>query len=70
MDVSIDGVRVAEAPAGPVPVVLLTPANADRTLPIYIGLEQAQSIVHGQDAVDLDRPHTHDLMLDVRGVLP
>lgn len=66
MDALIDSVRVAGTPDGPVPVVILAPdSDTDEVLPIFIGFDEAISIVRGQDARDIGRPLTHDLMLDV-----
>lgn len=66
MDALIDAVRVAGTPDGPVPVVILAPnGESDDVLPIFIGFDEAISIVRGQDARDIGRPLTHDLMLDV-----
>ena len=66
MDVSIDAVRVAGTPEGPVPVVLLAPEGDDESvLPIFIGFDEALSIARGMDAHDIGRPLTHDLLLDV-----
>jgi bifunctional DNase/RNase len=65
MDASIDAVRVAGTTDGPVPVVLLAVDDADDLLPIYVGFEEAASIARGQDATDIGRPLTHDLLLDV-----
>ncbi|MFB6354157.1 MAG: bifunctional nuclease family protein [Halobacteriales archaeon] len=66
MDVSIDAVRVAGTPDGPVPVVLLAPEpDSESVLPIFIGFDEAVSIARGLDAEDIGRPLTHDLLLDV-----
>lgn len=65
MNASIDAVRVAGTPDGPVPVVVLAPEEGDGVLPIFIGFEEANSIAHGLDAYDIGRPLTHDLLLDV-----
>lgn len=65
MNASIDAVRVAGTPEGPVPVVVLATENEDDVLPIFIGFEEANSIAHGMDAYDIGRPLTHDLLLDV-----
>jgi bifunctional DNase/RNase len=65
MDASIDAVRVAGTPEGPVPVVVLAPEGTDEVLPIFIGFEEANSIARGLDAHDIGRPLTHDLLLDV-----
>jgi len=67
MDATIDAVRVAGTTEGPVPVVLLAveDENEDDVLPIYVGFDEAASIARGQDATDIGRPLTHDLLLDV-----
>jgi bifunctional DNase/RNase len=65
MDASIDAVRVAGTPDGPVPVVLLTVEGETDVLPIFIGFDEATSIARGIDALDIGRPLTHDLLLDV-----
>jgi bifunctional DNase/RNase len=65
MDAHIDGVRVAETPTGLAAVVLLGVEEHEDVLPIFIGIEEATSIARGQDATDIGRPLTHDLMLDV-----
>lgn len=66
MDVEIDAVRVAGTPDGPIPVVILAPdPDSEDVLPIFIGFDEAVSIARGQDAADIGRPLTHDLMLDV-----
>jgi bifunctional DNase/RNase len=76
----IDSVRVAGTPNGPVPVVCLAvevdgvdsaggadgPLDPDgEVLPIFIGFEEARSIVRGMEAEDIGRPLTHDLTLDI-----
>jgi bifunctional DNase/RNase len=74
----IDSVRVAGTPNGPVPVVLIAveedgvdsaggpedPLEGE-VLPIFIGFEEARSIVRGMEAEDIGRPMTHDLTLDI-----
>jgi bifunctional DNase/RNase len=65
MDVTIEGVRVAGTPTGPVPVVLLAPEDERDLLPIFIGFDEAVSIARGLDAEDIGRPLTHDLTLDI-----
>jgi len=71
MDATIDTVRVAGTPNGPMPVVLLSVEGDDDggVVPIFIGFEEATSIARGMDAVDIGRPLTHDLLLDVVEVL-
>ena len=65
MDATIEGVRVAGTPTGPVPVVLLAPDGERDFLPIFIGFDEAASIARGLDASDIGRPLTHDLTLDI-----
>lgn len=66
MDASIDAVRVAGTPSGPVPVVLLGVEGVeDDWLPIFVGFDEAISIAHGLDATGIGRPMTHDLTLDI-----
>lgn len=65
MDATIEGVRVAGTPDGPVAVVLLGVEEESDIVPIFVGMDQAVSIARGQDAIDIGRPLTHDLLLDV-----
>ena len=65
MQASIDAVRVAGTPQGPVPVVVLSVDGEDDVVPIFIGFEEATSIARGLAAEDIGRPMTHDLLLDV-----
>ncbi|OLZ39505.1 hypothetical protein A6E15_00240 [Natrinema saccharevitans] len=65
MQASIDAVRVAGTPEGPVPVVVLAVEGEDDVVPIFIGFSEATSIARGLEAEDIGRPLTHDLLLDV-----
>lgn len=65
MRAQIDAVRVATTPDGPVPVVVLSIEDETDVLPIFVGVDEARSIAHGLDAVDIGRPLTHDLTLDI-----
>jgi hypothetical protein len=65
MNATIDAVRVAGTPEGPVPVVILAVEGETDVVPIFIGVEEARAIAHGMDAVDIGRPLTHDLTLDI-----
>ncbi|QLG49369.1 bifunctional nuclease family protein [Natrinema halophilum] len=65
MQASIDAVRVAGTPQGPVPVIVLTVDGEDDVVPIFIGFNEATSIARGLEAEDIGRPLTHDLLLDV-----
>ncbi|MFB6146850.1 MAG: bifunctional nuclease family protein [Halobacteriaceae archaeon] len=67
----MDSVRVATTSEGGVPVVLLGPGSDEpeaedgEVVPVFIGFDEAVSIARGLDAVDIGRPLTHDLLLDV-----
>jgi bifunctional DNase/RNase len=65
MDATIEAVRVAGTPTGPVPVVLLATPEEDDVLPIFVGFDEAVSIARGLDADGIGRPLTHDLTLDI-----
>ncbi|ELY92481.1 hypothetical protein C483_07659 [Natrialba hulunbeirensis JCM 10989] len=65
MQASIDAVRVAGTPQGPVPVVVLEIDGKNDVVPIFIGFNEASSIARGLEAEDIGRPLTHDLLLDV-----
>ena len=65
MRAAIDAVRVAGTPDGPVPVVVLSVEGESDVLPIFVGIDEARSIAHGIDAIDIGRPMTHDLTLDI-----
>ncbi|MFC7155677.1 bifunctional nuclease family protein [Halomarina halobia] len=65
MNAFIEAVRVAGTPQGPAPVVLLGAEGTVDVLPIVIGFDEAASIARGLDAIDIGRPLTHDLLLDV-----
>jgi bifunctional DNase/RNase len=47
MNASIDAVRVAGTPQGPIPVVLLAVEDEEDVLPIFIGFSEAESIAAG-----------------------
>ncbi|WP_232687085.1 bifunctional nuclease family protein [Halobacterium zhouii] len=64
MNAHIEGVRVAGTPEGALPVVLVGVEDESDVLPIFIGFDEATSIARGQDATDIGRPLTHDLLLD------
>lgn len=65
LEASIDAVRVAGTPEGPVPVVVLSVDDEDDVVPIFIGFEEAASIARGLEATPSPRPFTHDLTLDI-----
>ena len=61
--VRVSGVRI-EMP-GNSPVMFLTETEgAGRTLPIYIGDNEAQAIVNAMEGREPGRPMTHDLLRD------
>ncbi|HET9061415.1 MAG TPA: bifunctional nuclease family protein [Acidimicrobiales bacterium] len=63
VEMHLSAVRV-ELPAN-VPILLLQEASGDRTLPIYIGRQEAESIAGALQGVVTKRPMTHDLMRDI-----
>lgn len=65
MDASIDAIRVAGTPQGPLPVVVLSIEDESDVVPIFIGFDEATSIARGLDAAPVPRPFTHDLCLDI-----
>ncbi len=69
MEATIEAVRVAGTPDGPVGVLILGVDEEEGVLPIFIGLEEATSIAQGLEAEDIGRPLTHDLLLDVMEAL-
>lgn len=63
--VEVVGVRI-EFPSNQ-PVLILREINSPRFLPLWIGMPEASAISLVLDAVEVPRPMTHDLMLDVIG---
>ena len=51
------------------PILLLTDADGEMTLPIYIGLMEASAIAAAKENLKLPRPMTHDLLTDLILVL-
>ncbi|WP_373480954.1 bifunctional nuclease family protein [Geminocystis sp.] len=47
------------------PIVLLKDASERRALPIYVGQDQARSIIGVLEQQEFPRPLTHDLMVNV-----
>src|SRR4030067_608338 len=72
LEVVIDSIRVSLMSQQR--IVILREANAERYLPIWIGVYEAESITIALQEVEVARPLTHDLVenifstLDVRGV--
>ena len=63
VEMHLSAVRV-ELPTN-VPILLLQEATGERTLPIYIGRPEAESIAGALQGVVTKRPMTHDLMRDM-----
>ncbi len=62
----VDVVEALDAYGHAVGVVLLGSDEwDDKVLPIYIGMQEAFSILKGLGRVDFERPLTHDLMVNV-----
>ncbi|MHB1599895.1 MAG: bifunctional nuclease family protein [Acidimicrobiales bacterium] len=51
------------------PVILLQEKDGDRSLPIFIGAPEATAIAYAIQGIDVPRPMTHDLMVDLIGAL-
>lgn len=51
------------------PMVLLTDINEERVLPIWVGVLEANSIAVALEQLNLPRPMTHDLMLNLSHIL-
>jgi bifunctional DNase/RNase len=47
--------------------LLLKPRDMDVAVPIFIGNLEMQSILIGREGMNLSRPHTHDLFLNMLG---
>ena len=45
--------------------ILLKPRDMDVVVPIFIGTLEMQSILVGKEGMNLSRPHTHDLFLNM-----
>ena len=60
---------IAIDPRSMQPILVLNDVDNRRALPIWIGQAEATSIGLALDEVKLERPLTHDLMLNVIGVL-
>jgi len=45
--------------------ILLKPKDMDIAVPIFIGTLEMQSILVGKEGMNLSRPHTHDLFLNM-----
>ncbi len=61
-EVHVMGISVDQGSGG---AVLFLQDDADRTLPIWIGITEATAIAKELEGVELPRPMTHDLFRDV-----
>ena len=61
--VEVVGVRI-EFPSNQ-PVLILREINSPRFVPLWIGMPEASAISLALDAVEVPRPMTHDLLVDV-----
>jgi hypothetical protein len=62
LEMRVMGISVDQASGG---AVLFLQDDAERTLPIWIGMAEATSIAKELEGVELPRPLTHDLFRDV-----
>jgi bifunctional DNase/RNase len=67
VEVVIDSIRVSLMSQQR--IVILREANADRYLPIWIGVYEAEAITIALQEVEVARPLTHDLLKNVFGAL-
>lgn len=67
VEVVIDSIRVSLMSQQR--IVILREANAERYLPIWIGIYEAEAITIALQEVEVARPLTHDLLKNVFGVL-
>jgi bifunctional DNase/RNase len=51
------------------PVVLLQVPGSDRTMPIWVGLAEAQAIARSLQGIEEPRPMTHDLLVEMTKVM-
>ncbi len=63
LEVAIDSIRVSLMSQQR--IVILRERNADRYLPIWIGVYEAESITIALQEVEVARPLTHDLMKNI-----
>lgn len=63
IEVKIDSIRVSLT--NQQRIVVLKELNRERYLPIWIGPFEAESITIGLQSIEISRPQTHDLLLDV-----
>jgi bifunctional DNase/RNase len=67
IEMAIDSIRVSLMT--PQRIVILREMDAERYLPIWIGVYEAEAIVIALQEVEVSRPLTHDLLKNVFGAL-
>jgi hypothetical protein len=67
LEVAIDSIRVSLMSQQR--IVILREVNAERYLPIWIGVYEAEAITIALQEVEVQRPLTHDLLKNVFGAL-
>ena len=61
--VEVNSIRLDES--SETPILLLLDPSTQKVLPIWIGTIEAVSIAYAQEGVIHDRPHTHDLLINI-----
>ena len=61
--------RISYYPPSKGYAVLLQEKDSDRSLPIIVGSSEAQAIALYLEGVDMPRPMTHDLLINVLDLL-
>ena len=61
----VEGKRISYYPPSKGYAVLLQEKDSDRSLPIIVGSSEAQAIALYLEGVDMPRPMTHDLLINV-----
>ena len=67
IEMSVDSIRV-HMPSGQ-HVVVLKEKDAERFLPIWVGMAEANAIALKISGIKPDRPVTHDLLVNILGDL-
>ena len=63
INVEVNSIRLEENTE--TPIMLLLDPNSQKVLPIWIGTIEAVSIAYAQEGINLPRPLTHDLIIDI-----
>ena len=61
----VDVLRISYYPPNKGYAVMLKEADGERQVPIIVGRNEAQAIAMALEGVEMPRPMTHDLMLDI-----